>query len=268
LAGLAAALGQLVVAQGRRRGSPYAASRALLALLRGARLELRGAARGVTFKGRLVGLQPLARLATADHRAYLGALAARFGGAARGGRARARLLAPYARALAWGRRGRGLLAAAAGSLTPLVLHAVRRRRLGPLTREAVVKIDHLRMAATMYYRRVVAKRGRKRGVFPRGTWTWTPARRCCAQPGGVCRPRRGDWRGKEWRQLGFAIRQPHRYQYRIRGRGRGTGALFEVEARGDLDCDGHYSSYKMEVYFLVSADGLFPRGPMTRDALE
>jgi len=41
-----------------------------------------------------------------------------------------------------------------------------------------------------------------------------------------------------------AMTEPHYYQYRFTSKGRGKSAQFELEARGDLDCDGNISSYR------------------------
>ncbi len=69
---------------------------------------------------------------------------------------------------------------------------------------------------------------------------WTPATGCCGGPDHKCLPDAATFAGKTWQALRFSIDDPYRYQYRVTS----TKAGFVVEARGDLDCDGVFSSFK------------------------
>ncbi len=80
-------------------------------------------------------------------------------------------------------------------------------------------------------------------AFPRSTG-WTPSRGCCGQPGDKCAPDPKAWKDPTWQALGFSVDDPHHYQYRVTSDGKGRKARIVVEARGDLDCDGKFSSFK------------------------
>ena len=102
-------------------------------------------------------------------------------------------------------------------------------------------------------------------AFPK-TVGWTPASPCCKQ-GGKCRPKPSDWNHPSWRSLMFQLADPHYFQYRFESSGTNKGATFVIEARGDLDCDGVYSSYKI----LGSVDsefGVKMRGPIITNEIE
>lgn len=81
--------------------------------------------------------------------------------------------------------------------------------------------------------------------FPAGRTGWTPAKACCKQAGSKCVVDAAIWKAAPWGKLHFGISDPHLYQYRYRARGKGKKASVMVEARGDLDCDGKFSSYKL-----------------------
>jgi len=78
--------------------------------------------------------------------------------------------------------------------------------------------------------------------FPVGETGWTPAIGCCSQATRPsCRRRDADWEQQPWRALQFLPDVEHRYQYRYASNGRSV----TLEARGDLDCDGVHSLFKM-----------------------
>jgi hypothetical protein len=54
------------------------------------------------------------------------------------------------------------------------------------------------------------------------------------------------WERSPWRELLFALSDPHYYQFRFQSRGTGKDATFEAEARGDLNCNGVYSSFRLK----------------------
>jgi hypothetical protein len=105
----------------------------------------------------------------------------------------------------------------------------------------------------------------QQGSFPAATTDWVPATSCCmdATSAPKCSPDPQAWSGAPWQQLGFALPDPHYYQYKYSGSGRS----FVAEARGDLDCDGTYSSYR--IIGGVSPDGQVQiQGPIIQDEIE
>jgi type IV pilus assembly protein PilA len=120
----------------------------------------------------------------------------------------------------------GILAAIA---IPAFLKYIKRSK----TVEATMNVRKLYDATVGYYE--------EKHAFPAAT-EWTPARGCCGQPNDKCAPDPEAFSGPTWRALGFSIEDPHHYQYRFRR----TEGGFVVEARGDLDCDGKFSSFRRE----------------------
>jgi hypothetical protein len=70
----------------------------------------------------------------------------------------------------------------------------------------------------------------------------TPPLGLCCQSGGECAPAASHWDTDTWVALGFEVRDTHRYSYQFINDGN---AKFTVRANGDLDCDGHYSTFEM-----------------------
>jgi len=76
---------------------------------------------------------------------------------------------------------------------------------------------------------------------------WTPKAGCCGQADNKCAPDAKAWDAATWKALGFSVKDPHYYQYRVRVEGKGAATRVTVEARGDLDCDGDYSSFRRTI---------------------
>lgn len=135
------------------------------------------------------------------------------------------------------------------------------------TSEAVENLYRLRAGAKAYFH--ADHYGERGNLLPRRfpvSSGWTPASSCCAQ-GTTCSPEPAAWNRAPWTNLNFALTTPHYYQYRFASRGVNGDATATIEARSDLDCDGHYSSYKL----LLMADeelGVTSRGPIIVDELE
>jgi type IV pilus assembly protein PilA len=144
---------------------------------------------------------------------------------------------------------------------PAFLKYVRRSK----TVEATTNVRRLADAAAA----LAAEQGpKKKGkfAFPKST-EWTPARGCCGQPGDKCGPDASAWKGATWTALGFSVEEPAYYQYRVTSKGAGARATVTVEARGDLDCDGKFSSFKRVV--TVDAQGNPTVSPLdTSDEIE
>ncbi len=72
---------------------------------------------------------------------------------------------------------------------------------------------------------------------------WTPPGRACDQPNQKFSPDPSLWKGEPWKSLDFSVDTPSYYQYRVVAGADGV----TVEARGDLDCDGEFSSFRRTV---------------------
>jgi hypothetical protein len=134
-----------------------------------------------------------------------------------------------------------LVGVGAAVAVPAFLTYVKRSK----TVEATANVRRLADAAASY---AEANAGKKKAKFsfPAST-DWTPAKGCCGQPGDRCVPDAAAWAAATWKALGFSVDEGHLYQYRVQSTGKGPKAKLVVEARGDLDCDGKFSSYKREV---------------------
>lgn len=114
--------------------------------------------------------------------------------------------------------------------------------------EAPPNLKKIFDAARAYYEKgPVIRRGSqkfRKHKFPSNT-SLTPKKRCCKQPGGVCRDTNGtNWNHATWQVLGFEISDPHRFRYRFRQKGRDHKAMFTAGAYADLDCDNRRSTYE------------------------
>jgi hypothetical protein len=89
---------------------------------------------------------------------------------------------------------------------------------------------------------------------------WSPAAKCCGQANDKCAPDAKAWSGEPWASLNFSLEEPHHYQYRVTSEGAGKKTRVTVEARGDLDCDGIWSTFKRVV--TVDAQGVPRVGPL------
>jgi len=143
----------------------------------------------------------------------------------------------------------GIMAAIA---IPTFIKYIRKSK----TVEATESLDRLTHAMQSYMD--------ANGSLPRAQTGWVPTTPCCAQASQPkCAPDPAAWRGSPWTELGFTLSHPHYFQYRCTSGPRG----FELEARGDLDCDESYSSYKVQG--TLAADGsLQVQGPVITDEIE
>jgi hypothetical protein len=132
-------------------------------------------------------------------------------------------------------------AAFAGLTAAVAIPAVVRYINRSQAVEAVQGLKRIAVGARIYYHnehadkagRLVSKR------FP-PTVGWTPAKSCC-ETGGMCKPNPRSWQHTTWRALRFQAMVPHRYQFRFVNNGK----AFVAEARGDLNCDGVTSLYRI-----------------------
>lgn len=81
------------------------------------------------------------------------------------------------------------------------------------------------------------------GAFPTGKATTLPAAPCCASPDHRCPPTQAWQADPIWASLGFDIIDPTRFQYGYESDGKAATA----RAIGDLDCDGTFVTYRLEL---------------------
>lgn len=137
------------------------------------------------------------------------------------------------------------------------------------TVEASEGLDKIAAGAKLYYAAQNTRRKGKRRApsFPPGTTGWTPATSCCQGGGNTCQPDPTAWNQGPWKDLQFQLSDPHYYQWRYTSTGTGKQATFEAEARGDLDCDGTFSSFK--ILGAVDASGqVVLQGPIITNEIE
>ena len=113
--------------------------------------------------------------------------------------------------------------------------------------EATEGLDKLKVGAKSYYLsdRYDANATLLAHRFPPGSTAWVPPVPCCKQPGKRCKPQPKRWRAPPWLHLAFQLSDPHYFQWRYAAKGVGKRATVIIEARGDLDCDGKYSHYRV-----------------------
>lgn len=75
------------------------------------------------------------------------------------------------------------------------------------------------------------------------------------------------WQSRGWKQLQFAISEPHYYAFQFTSSGAGPNARFTARAYGDLDCDGEWSTF--ELRGSVDPEGVIKVvGPIITDEIE
>ncbi len=136
----------------------------------------------------------------------------------------------------------GILAAVA---LPAFMKYIRRSK----TVEATMNIRKLFDATVSYY---AAERADPTGLilakqFPLAQG-WTPTQGlCCTQAGNKCAASvsRNSWTLATWQALNFSVDDPFYYSYQTMGTGGSAAAdRYNLEASGDLNCDGTYSLYR------------------------
>ena len=108
------------------------------------------------------------------------------------------------------------------------------------TTEALTKLTAIRGGAFAYFEST------RDTQFPALPIPPTPPLgTCCKNPKHRCDADPALWDTPAWRELRFAMEDPHRYSYAFRASGTGKAATFTVDAYGDLDCDGVYSTFEL-----------------------
>lgn len=124
-----------------------------------------------------------------------------------------------------------LQAMCAAIAIPSFLKYIRRAK----SVEASLNVRKLADAVSVYYAEL--------GRMPPPT-DWTPAGTACGHEKDRFPADASAWSGAPWKELNFSIDGPHYYQYRIQKLGP---TIVEIQARGDLNCDGIFSQYSRSV---------------------
>ncbi|MBP9087961.1 MAG: hypothetical protein KBG15_17705 [Kofleriaceae bacterium] len=108
-----------------------------------------------------------------------------------------------------------------------------------------------RIEAELMMRRVVRRSqalATAAGVYVVGATLLSPAVSCCEQNVGgkhQCAADPTAWQDPIWRELDFAMEEPHYFQYQYTG----TATSYKVTAVGDLDCDGTTITFAIDGNF-------------------
>jgi hypothetical protein len=153
--------------------------------------------------------------------------------------------------------------------TSVAVAAFDKYKRKSMATEAVEALAKLKVGAKVYYQsdRYDEKGNARPKAFTEGKSDWSPKTPCCDQPGRVCKPDATAWSQSPWKELFFQMTDPHRYQFRVDSTGEGAAAKFVAEARGDLNCDGKFSSYKITGSVDKSGDPVFEE-PVVENELE
>jgi type IV pilus assembly protein PilA len=138
----------------------------------------------------------------------------------------------------------GILAAVA---IPAFMKYIKKSK----TTEASQFVKKIYDGARVYYMDNNTKRGSinpQPSQFPDTIDAWTAETGCCANGGTneKCAPQSALWNTAQWKALKFSVDDPHYYAYNyVSPQTTGNGANYTALARGDLDCDGQFSTFSM-----------------------
>ncbi|MSP58976.1 MAG: pilin [Myxococcales bacterium] len=136
----------------------------------------------------------------------------------------------------------GVLAAIA---IPSFIHYVRRSK----TVEATMNIRVIYDSAIAYHHTIHADAAGKVLAFQfTDAQSISPALgTCCGSPGFKCAPNPAHWRTPTWQALNFSVDEPFYFSYQTvhaLGAGSKVGDFSQVQAMGDLNCDGATSFFQ------------------------
>jgi type IV pilus assembly protein PilA len=133
----------------------------------------------------------------------------------------------------------GILAAVA---IPAFIKYIRRSK----TTEAAMNIRKMFDSDVSYYEGEHASvtGGILAKQFP-AVQAWTPAQGACCP--NKCAPNQAQWQTGTWQALNFGVDDPHYYSYQVAvgaGTGSAVGDYQQLQASGDLNCDGVFSLFQ------------------------
>jgi hypothetical protein len=144
--------------------------------------------------------------------------------------------------------------ALAAVLSALGMYGISRWVRHSKTAEAVGSVTTLAAAAASYYD--TSDSSQPSGTDPtaaKATRHFPPSSRTSVPEdpqdvrGKQYRSAQGDWAVSPWRELRFSIPQPQYYAYSFKSDGAGSQAKASAIAHGDLDADGHTSTFRASV---------------------
>jgi hypothetical protein len=126
-----------------------------------------------------------------------------------------------------------------GVMAAVAIPAFMKYKSKAKTTEAVINVRKLYDGARSYYE--------ENHQFPPNPTTAgpVPALGGCCSTGGKCAPNPTLWSDAAWQALRFSMDDPHYYSYEYKTSGEGANATFSVDAYGDLNCNGVYSTFEM-----------------------
>jgi type IV pilus assembly protein PilA len=107
-------------------------------------------------------------------------------------------------------------------------------------------------------------------MFTNGRF-FTPAiGSCCGQTGDKCQPNPAVWSDPVWSALNFSVDEPHYYSYQTwdYGVGAAPGDYEQIDASGDLDCDGIFSLFRRTATVLPDLSVSGGAGLYTQNEIE
>ena len=139
-----------------------------------------------------------------------------------------------------------------GMLAALAIPSFQQYAAREKAAEAKQNLHEIRNLAIAFWQtpRVDAQTGQALPArFPQTTLL-TPAQSCCDPANDRDGDQRCDadatpWQQTGWREMGFQPAGQHRFRYTFESSGTGDNATFAITAVGDVDCDGHESTFQL-----------------------
>lgn len=157
----------------------------------------------------------------------------------------------------------GIIGVLAAVAIPAFMKNIRKAK----TTEATLNVKKMTDGAIAYYHEEKNAAGALSPIVKQFPDTdaggaMKPVATCCAAAGsggGKCSPTPAWWSGSTWQALKFSVDDPHYYQYQYVRKAQGLGGVgaptlqdgatasefFYASARGDLNCDGVFSTFEM-----------------------
>lgn len=147
-------------------------------------------------------------------------------------------------------RTKGTPTGATAALVPTCVLMVAMGACKDPTEEAKTHVKKIYDGARVYW--MLARDSGQSPQFPEPSTGWTADPNCCAAGGDreECKADPSLWDKQPWTALDFRMDESHRYAYKYVVNVGEPGAMdgshnFTALARGDLDCDGVYATFKM-----------------------
>ncbi|TNE49058.1 MAG: prepilin-type N-terminal cleavage/methylation domain-containing protein [Deltaproteobacteria bacterium] len=141
-----------------------------------------------------------------------------------------------------------------GVLASVAVQSYRRFILQSKTSEASINLKQIVNGEIIYYSETHMDKNEK--LLPRQFLSLkaTPDEDPCPQ--GVSRYKASTsiWKTNGWDSIQFAIHNSHYYQYKVESSGIKTNATFTASARGNIDCDSTFSTFRVMANIGPSGD--------------